>query len=386
MMNAPLRCVCLVVATAALTSCSRPQPPAPPTPRVTVGCPQVATVTNWDEYPGHLETVEMVELQPRVSGYIESIHFQDGAEVKAGDLLFVIDPKPYQADLERAQAERQRAETRSELARNDLKRAESLRGTRAISDEELDSRGKAAREAEAALASARAAESVALLNLDYTRIKAPISGQIGRRLLTVGNLVQGGGGMPATVLATLLTVDPIYCYFDANERAFLRYRSTGQAGNGLGQKDSSLPCELGLDSEDGYPHQGRVDFFDNHVDKHTGTIRMRGVFANPDRALVPGLFARVRVPAGPPVQALLIPDVAVSSDQGRKFVYVVNPQSVVEARPIKADRRHGTMWSVLGGLTKEDRIVINGLLMLQPGVKVQVTDGVPGAPAPQARP
>jgi RND family efflux transporter MFP subunit len=385
MMNTPIRCLLVAVAAAALTACSRPQPPPLPVPQVTVSQPQVATVTNWDEYPGHLEAVEMVELRPRVSGYLDSIHFRDGAEVKAGELLFVIDPKPYQAELERAQAERQRAETRCELAGNDLKRAESLRGTRAISDEELDSRSKAAREAEAALASAKATESATQLNLDYTRVKAPISGKIGRRLVTVGNLVQGGGGLPATVLATLVTMDPIYCYFDADERAFLKYRSNGSAGNGLGQNDSALACELRLDNEEGYPHPGRVDFFDNQVDRQMGTIRLRGVFSNPDRALVPGLFAKVRVPAGPPVQALLIPDVAVSSDQGRKYVYVVNQASVVEPRPIKAGRHHGTAWSVLGGLTTADRVVVNGLLMLRPGIKVEVTDGTPGAAEPKTQ-
>jgi multidrug efflux system membrane fusion protein len=345
----------------------------------------MATVTNWDEYPGHLEAVEMVEVRPRVSGYLESIHFTDGAEAKAGELLFVIDPKPYQADLDRAGAERQRAETHVELARNDLKRAEGLRGTRAIAEEEYDSRSKAVREAEAALAGARAAEAAAKLNLDYTRLTAPISGKLGRRLVTVGNLVQGGGMVPGTVLTTIVTMDPLYCYFDADERSFLRYRNAEAGGDGLGQKDGPLLCELALEKAAGFRHTGRIDFFDNQVNKQTGTIPMRAVFANPDRVLVPGLFATVRLPAGPPQQTLLIPDIAVQSDQDRKFVFVVNSTNVVEARPIKIGRADGNLRAVLEGLTVNDRVAVSGLLMLRPGVPVEVQTGAPGAAAPKAR-
>ncbi|MCX7825862.1 MAG: efflux RND transporter periplasmic adaptor subunit [Verrucomicrobiae bacterium] len=363
----------------ALTACSRPQPPAPPTPKVTVVYPQVGTVTNWDEYPGHIEAVEMVEIRPRVSGYIESIHFEDGAEMKAGDLLFVIDPRPYQAELNRARAERQRAETRVELARNDLRRVEGLRGTKAISEEEYDSRSKALREAEAALAAARATEAAAQLNLDYTQIKAPINGRIGRRLVTVGNLVQGGGMVPGTIMATMVSMDPVYCYFDADEASFLRYRA-----HSASVKNAPLPCELALVNQEGFPNKGRVDFFDNQVNARTGTIRMRGTFANPDRALVPGMFAKVRVPAGPPVQALLVPAVAIGSDQGNKFVMVVNKDSVVEPRPIEVDRQHGAMRAVTKGLTPQDRVVVNGLMMERPGAKVEVVEASPKGPVPAA--
>ncbi len=342
--------------------------------KVSVAHPQIATVTNWDEYPAHLEAVEMVEVRPRLSGHIESIHFQDGAEVKQGDLLFVIDPKPYQAELEHAKAQKRQLETRLELARNDLKRAEGLRGTKAISDEEYDSRNNAVRVAEAAMEAARAAEQTAQINLDYTQIKAPISGRIGRRLITVGNFVQSTG---ANVLATIVSVDPVYCYFDADERAFLNYRNSG---TGLGQKDCALMCELALDTETGFPHRGTVDFYDNQVDKQMGTIRLRATFQNANRELIPGLFARVRVPAGKPTEAMLIPDVAVSFDQKQKFVYVVNQQNLAEVKPIQADRRHGTSWAVLKGLTTEDRVIVNGLLMLRKGVPVQIVD--PAAPTP----
>jgi RND family efflux transporter MFP subunit len=384
-MNRPLiNSSLLCVALAALTSCAPPKQVALPPPKVTVAQPQVGTVTNWDEYPGHLEAVESVAIRPRVSGYIESIHFEDGTEVKAGDLLFVIDSKPYQAGMDRAAAERLRSETRLELAKNDLKRAESLRGTKAISEEEYDTRNKAVREAEAALAATRAAETAARIDLGYTRISAPVTGRIGRRLVTPGNLVQGGGMVPGTVLATLVTMDPIYCYFDADEQSFLRYRKKGQANS---EQGSALACGLALVNEQDFPHKGRIDFVDNEVNERTGTIRMRGVFANADRALVPGMFAKVRVLAGLPTRTLLIPAAAVSSDQGQKFVMVVNQDSVVEPRPITVDRQHGALRAVSDGLKPEDRVVVNGLMMARPGTRVEVVaeSSQGAAPAPSEK-
>lgn len=377
MTNTPIRCLLVAAATAALTtSCSRPPSAAPPPPKVTVAPPQRMTVTNWDEYPGHVEAVEMVDLRPRVTGYLDAIHFADGAEVKAGDLLFEVDPKPYQADLDRAQAQRRQAETHLTLVRNDLQRAESLRGTKAISEEDYDNRSQAVREAEAALAAARAAEESAQLNLGYTRVTAPISGRIGRRLVTVGNLVQGGGS--PTVLATLVSQDPIYCYFDVDEGAFGQYRRYAQAS-----PDGSLRCELALVKEAGFPHHGRLDFFDNQVAPQTGTIRLRAVFANPERGLLPGMFARLRVMAGPPQEMLLIPDVAVGSDQGYKYVYVVTPDNAVENRPIETGRAYGDWRAVLKGLSAEDRVVVNGqmtVLMLRPGAKVEAETAAEAKP------
>ncbi|MGO8926472.1 MAG: efflux RND transporter periplasmic adaptor subunit [Limisphaerales bacterium] len=358
------------ICAAVLTACSPPKAAPLAPPKVTVSQPQLATVTNWDEYPGHLDAVEMVEIRPRVAGYIDSIHFQDGTEVKAGDLLFVIDPRPYQADLDHAQAQRQQAETHLQLTRNDLKRAESLRGTKAISEEEYDSRSNAVREAEAALVAAKANEVTARINLDYTQIKAPISGKIGRRLVTAGNFVQlQGNGGSATVLATIVSVHSIYCYFDVEESAFLKYRSSAkvaEAGSG------GLACELALVNEEGFAHRGRLDFFDNQVNPQSGTIRLRAVFDNGDRTLVPGMFANVRVLAGPPEQTLVIPDVAVQSDQGYKFAYVANGEDKVEARPIKTGRAHGPLRAVVDGLKPDDRVIVNGLMTLRPGAKVVV--------------
>jgi RND family efflux transporter MFP subunit len=353
---------------AALTACSPPKRPALAPPKVTVNQPQFATVTNWDEYPGHLDAVEMVEIRPRVAGYIDSIHFQDGAEVKAGDLLFVIDPRPFQAELDRVQAQRQQAETHLALARSDLKRAEDLRGTKAISVEEYDSRSNAVREAEAALIAARANEATARINLDYTQIKAPIGGKIGRRLVTAGNFVQlQGNGGSANVLATIVSVNPMYGYFDVEESAFVKYRTTAK----LAETNREGPiCELALVNEQGFAHRGRLDFFDNQVSPQTGTIRLRAVFDNADRALLPGMFANVRVLADPPAQALVIPDVAVQSDQGYKFVYVANAEDKVETRAIKVGRAHGPLRAVLEGLKPDDRVIVNGLMLVRPGAKV----------------
>jgi membrane fusion protein, multidrug efflux system len=361
----------LAACAAVMTACSPKKPnAAPPPPKVTVQEPQVTTVTNWDEYPGHLEAVEMVEIRPRVAGYIDSIHFRDGAEVKAGDLLFVIDPRPYQAELDQAQARSQQAETHLELARNDLKRAESLRGTKAISDEEYDSRSKAVRESEAALVAAKANEATARLNLEYTQVKAPISGKIGRRLVTAGNFVQlQGNGGSATVLATLVSLDPIYAYFDVEEAAYRTYRANTRAAETSG---GALPCELALVNEKDFAHRGHLDFFDNQVNPQTGTIRLRAVFENPDRTLVPGMFANLRVLAGPPERALLVPDVAVQSDQGYKFLYVANAESKVERRDVDIGRAHGPLRTVVKGLTPQERVIVNGLILLRPGAKVEV--------------
>ncbi|MCX6924562.1 MAG: efflux RND transporter periplasmic adaptor subunit, partial [Verrucomicrobia bacterium] len=229
-----------------------------------------------------------------------------------------------------------------------------------------------------------ASETVARLNLDYTQIKAPVSGKIGRRLLTVGNFVQlQGGGGSASVLATLVSLDPIYAYFDVEEAAYQKYRISARQAEANG---GALPCELALVNDPGFIHQGHLDFFDNQVNPQTGTIRLRAVFGNRDRTLVPGMFANLRVLAEPPLQALLIPDVAVQSDQGYKFVYVANGQNMVERRDINTGRAHGPQREVLKGLTPQDRLIVNGLIMLRPGVKVEAQESKPDAEGAKAVP
>jgi RND family efflux transporter MFP subunit len=226
------------------------------------------------------------------------------------------------------------------------------------------------------VSAARAAEDTARLNLEYTRIKAPVSGRIGNRLVTVGNLVQGSSSS-ATVLATIVSLDPIYFYFDVNERDFLTYRTNHTAGETLGNGEINLPCELALNNDQGYAFKGRVNFFDNQVAEKTGTIRMRAVFDNANRFLVPGLFGMVRLPAGPPEKTLLIPAVAVMADQDHKYVLVVNRNNVVEPRSVVIGRQHGLMRSVREGLTPQDRVVVNGMLMARPGSKVEVAEAPP---------
>jgi len=369
-----------LAALAGLTACQRNHTTTSlPPVKVTVSWPQQMTLTNWDPYPGHIEAVEAVEVRARVTGYLDSIHFVDGTEVKAGDLLFVIDPTPYQAELDRTMAMRRQAETHLELTRNDLARAEKLRGTKAISEEELDMRAKAAHEAEDALQGSRAAEETAKLNWNYTRITAAVGGQIGRRLATTGNLVQANG---TPVLATIVSLAPIYCYFDVQEEAFLQYRLCFPAKQD-DKSSLSMPCELKLGNEEGFPHRGRVDYVDNQVNPRTGTIRLRAVFANEDRSLVPGMFATVRVPAGPPVESLVVPDTAVMADQNYKFVYVVSTNGTADARPIKIGRSQGRLQTVLEGLTPQDRLVIDGLVMVRRGAKLDVQED--SAPAGKAK-
>jgi multidrug efflux system membrane fusion protein len=326
----------------------------------------------WDEYTGRLEPVDMVEVRARVNGYLASIHFKDGAMVKKGDLLFVIDPRPYQAELDRAKASLNQAETHLEWTQNDLARAERLVKSKAISEEEADSRNKAEREAEAAVQSARAAEQVAKLNLEYTQITAPVSGRIGRKLMTEGNLVNGNQGQ-STLLTTIVSVDPIYCYFDPYEHSILKYQQLAREGKGQSLRDGKIVCELELANEHGFPHKGLLDFVDNRVDSTTGTLRVRGVFSNPepDYALQPGYFARVRVPGSAKYPALLIPDQAIGTDQEQKFVYVVNSQDTIEYKRVQLGPVMDGLRVIHGGLSSNDWVVVNGLMSIRQGVKVK---------------
>ena len=355
------------------TGCHKPSPPASrPTPTATANQPLQREVVEWDEYSGRLEAVDMVELRSRVSGYLESVHFKDGAEVKKGDLLFVIDPRPYQAELDRAEANLNQAQTRLELAQNELARAERLLKSNAISEEEADSRSKGAREVQAALQSARASVESAKLNLDYTRIIAPISGRIGRKLITEGNLVNGNQGQ-STVLATIVSLDPIYCYFDADERSILKYQQMAREGKGDSIREGRAVCELELANETGFPHKGVLDFMDNRLDATTGTLRARGIFPNPgpSRVLQAGFFTRTRVPGSEKYQALLVPDEAVGTDQGQKFVYVVNDQDTVEYRPVKPGPIMDGLRVIRQGIQVKDWVLVNGLMSVAHGGKVK---------------
>jgi len=354
----------ILTASVLLAACQKPQPQPPP-PQVTVAPAIVKDVRDWDEFTGHFEAVDAVEVRPRVSGFIQRVAFTEGAVVHAGDVLFVIDQRPYQAEVSRAEALLEQATSRKQLADTELERAQRLVSTQAISREELDTRTSGRAEGDAAIRAAQAALEVAKLNLEWTTVRAPITGRVGRAQITEGNLVQTGAA--PTVLTTIVSVDPIYVYFDSDEQAYLRQMRAG------GQ--STPAVFVGLANETGYPHQGRLDFVDNRVDQSAGTLRVRAVLRNDDHLFVPGLFARVRLEGGPPHKATLVQDQSVGTDQDRKFVLVLKADNTVEYRPVTLGRMVDGLREVATGLTPGERVVINGQMRVRPGMKVVATTG-----------
>ncbi|MGH8523295.1 MAG: efflux RND transporter periplasmic adaptor subunit [Gammaproteobacteria bacterium] len=352
-----------------MTGCGKDAPQAaPPPPVVSVVQPIAREVIEWDEYIGRLESPETVEIRARVSGYLDKVHFKEGKEVKKGDLLFTIDPRPYQAEFDHADAEYQRALSQAELAKNDSERAKRLIATKAISEEDFDTKAKTYAAALAAVKSARAAMYSAKLNLEFTEIRAPIDGRIGSALVTKGNLVSSGAG--ASLLTTLVSLDPLYCYSDADERAVLKYIRLSRERKRESARDKEIPAEMELSDETGFPHKGYIDFVDNRVDPNTGTIRARGVFSNQDHKLSPGFFARIRIPGSGKYPALLIPDRALGSDQAQKFVYVVNGEKKVEFRPVKTGPMIDGLRVVSAGLKTGEQVIVEGLMRVRPGVVV----------------
>lgn len=351
-----------------LTACKQEQAPPPPPPEVTVSQSIVREVIEWDEYTGQLQAVESVEVRARVNGYLQSIHFEDGQIVKKGDLLFVIDPRPYQAELDRAEADLRLAQAQLELAKSDLERAKKLLVSRAISEEEADTRAANLSESEAQVEAAKATIESARLNLEFTRITAPITGRISRKLVTEGNLINGGTG--GTLLTTIVSLDPIYCYAEADEQSYLKYMRLAQEGKRPSSREARNPAYLALADEMGFPHKGYIDFVDNQIDPNTGTITGRAVFPNPDLALTPGLFARLRIPGSGKYEAIMIPDEAIGSDQSQRFVFVVNDKNVVEYRKIQLGPIINGLRVIREGLKPEDWVVVKGVQRAMPGVQV----------------
>jgi len=344
---------------------------APPPAVVTVVQPISREIVEWDDYIGRLEAPETVEIRARVSGYLDKVHFKEGKEVKKGDLLFTIDPRPYQAEYDHADAEYERAVSQTDLAKNDFERAKRLIATKAISEEDYDTKSKTYTAAQAAAKSAKAALESAKLNLEFTQIHAPINGRISRAVVTEGNLISSGvGGSGATLLTTIVSLDPLYLYGDADERSILKYLRLRREGKRVSARDEEIPAEMGLADEPGFPHSGYIDFVDNRVDPNTGTMRARGVFSNADHSLSPGFFARIRIPGSGKYPALLIPDRALGSDQAQKFVYVVNVEKKVEFRPVQIGPMIDGLRVVRSGLKAEEQIIIEGLLRVRPGVVV----------------
>jgi multidrug efflux system membrane fusion protein len=346
-----------------LAGCNDPQAQgtADPPPTVSVAPALVTRVTPLGEFNGRIEAIDSVELRPRVSGYIESIHYTEGDEVEKGAVLFTIDDRNYRAELSRAEAELARARTQAALARSEADRDLVLIKERAISTEELEQRIAAAERAQADVQAAQAAVDQARLNLEWTRVRAPIKGRAGRALVTPGNLVTANDAR--SVLTTLVSLDKVYVYFDADEATFLRFVGA--------QRNATLPVRVGLASDEGYPHLGSMDFLDNQLTRHTGTISARAVLDNSDRRFTPGLYARVQLPVSNEFEAVLVQDKAILTDQDRKYVYVVADDGSAQRRDVKLGPTVEGLRIVQSGLARGDRVIVEGVRrVLRPGMPV----------------
>lgn len=338
---------------------------APQALPVQVASPLQKSIIEYAHFTGRLEAVEMVEVKPRVSGYIKSIHFEEGEKVAKGDLLYVIDPRPFQAQVNRLKAQQKQEEAALSLAQANLKRAEKLIEGRAISQEEVDIRQSEALQAEADLAAAKAELEAAELELGFTQVIAPIYGIADRHIVTVGNLVSGD----VTELTTIVPHDPIYAYYEIDERSFLagvrRYFDGESPGRG---SNVNIPAFLGLDDEEGYPHEGVIDFAANQLDPDTATITIRALFQNENEFLTPGLFARIRVPVSQERERILIPDTAIGTDQNIKYVWVVGENNVPERRILELGPKHKGYRIVQSGLDTSDSFVVKGIQFIRPGI------------------
>lgn len=337
----------------------------PPPPEVSAAPVLIKPVSQWDNFNGRVEAVQSVQLRPRVSGYIDAVNYREGDEVKKGQVLFTIDDRSYRAALEQAKAELARARSQASLARSESGRSEKLIGTQAISREAWEQRRSAASQAQADVLAAEAAVDMAQLNLDFTRVTAPIDGRASRAMITAGNLVTAGDS--ASVLTTLVSQQQMYVYFDVDENTFLNYQAMARQG----QQRHALPVEIALVGEQGFPHQGKIDFLDNQLTASTGTIRMRALLDNQQRQFTPGLFARVRLPGSAQFEAVLIDDKAVLTDQDRKYVYVVDGEGKAQRRDIQPGAMVDGLRIVKSGLQSGDKVIIAGLQkVFMPGMPV----------------
>jgi multidrug efflux system membrane fusion protein len=367
-----------------LSACGGPadaQGGPPPAAPVSVAPAVTRTVTDHEEFSGRLEATEFVELRPRVGGIIDRVHFTDGALVKKGDLLFTIDPRPFQAEAARAESLRIAAVARAELARSELARAQSLLDAKAVSLQEFDQLTSGSRTAQADIATAEAALRVAQLNLGYAAVRAPISGRVSRARVTAGNLVG-----EQVVLTTIAGVERVYAYFDASEQTFLRIKSISGKTPGV---------RMGLANESGFPHEGEIDFVDNQLNPQTGAIRMRASFDNRKGQFTPGLAARLTMATSPPYEAVLVPERAIGTDQSKKFVYAIGDNNQPQFREVRLGQLLGGMRVVQGGVKAGENIIVDGLQRVAPGrpvapTVVKVDEAgmpiVPATPPPGAAP
>ncbi len=337
---------------------------APPPPQVSVAPVLTEQVRQWDDATGRIAAVDSVELRPRVSGYVQRVAFDEGAEVARGDLLFVIDPRPYRAALDQAEANLARARAEAQLAGTQDVRAQALVDAQAISRDEYETRRAATAQSGAGVRAAQAAVAAARLDLQFTEVRAPVAGRAGRAMVTTGNLAQAD----ATLLTTVVSQDPVHVYFETDERAFLGYQAQARAGTRNGGENA---VRIGLADETGHPHAGVVDFVDNQVDPSTGTVRARAVLPNPDRRFTPGMFARVQLEGAAARPAVLIDDKAVITDQDRKYVYIVGDDDTAQRRDVVLGRIVDGLRVVDAGLAAGDRVVVNGAQkVFMPGMPV----------------
>jgi RND family efflux transporter MFP subunit len=359
------------------------KPAAPPPPQVTVARPVAKTVAEQDEYVGRFVAVDAVEVRARVSGYLDAIHFQDGQIIKQGDLLFTIDRRPFQTALDQARATLQQAKANLAFAESDLARAEPLVGSNVISKQTYDQRTQAKRVAQANVSAQEAAVRTAQLDLEFTELRAPVSGRIGDRRVSTGNLVMGGTTGTTTLLATIQSTDPIRFEFTMDEGSYLRYVRLAKIGPDSTNDGGNVPVQLRLLDEQKFAHKGKMDFVDNAIDTSSGTIRGRAVFANTNGTFTPGMFGRIQVAAGPPAEALLVPDSAIGTELVKRFVLVVDDQDTAQARYVTLGPLVEGMRVVQSGLDANDRVVINGLMRVRPGVKVSPQLSTASVPEPE---
>jgi RND family efflux transporter MFP subunit len=370
-----------------VVSCGESPPPAgPPPPAVTVAAPAKRMISDFDEYVGRFVAVDSVEVRARVSGYLEGVAFKDGQMVKQGDLLFTIDKRPFQNALDQARANLVQAKSNQSFTESDFTRGQQLVRDKTITDQTFEQRSQAFRNAQAAVSNSEAAVRQANLDMEFTELKAPVNGRIGDRRVSPGNLVTGGTAGNTTLLATIVSTDPIRFEFTFDEASYLRYERLSKGGRDVASRGAGVKVALKLIDEKDFEHEGSIDFVDNAIDRSTGTIRARAEFANPNNVFTPGMFARVRVPASPLAETLLVPDSAIGTEQARKFVLTVNSENTVVPKYVTPGQvTPDGLLAIKDGLAPDDRVIVNGLLRARPGQKVTPQEQG-AAPAPAAGP
>ncbi|MFZ0054648.1 MAG: efflux RND transporter periplasmic adaptor subunit [Pseudolabrys sp.] len=390
LMQCGRRLAALLVLATLVASCGEQQKQGggPPPPAVTVAKAIKRTVVDYDEYVGRFAAINSVEIRARVSGYLDKLHFKDGQVVKQGDLLFTIDKRPFQNTLDQARANLVQAQSNVAFTESDYTRGQQLVRDKTITDQTFEQRAQAFRNAKASVSANEAAVRQAELDMEFTELRAPMNGRIGDRRVSPGNLVTGGTGGNTTLLATIVSIDPIYFEFTFDEASYLRYERLSTAGQDVASRNAGVQVALKLIDESDFDHEGRMDFVDNVIDRSTGTIRGRAVLANSKEIFTPGMFARVRVPGTAPYEALLVPDAAIGTEQARRFVMVVDDQDTARPKYVTLGQvTKDGLRAIKDGIGPDDRIVVSGLMQARPGQKVKPeeqgakpTAGPDGAP------